>query len=92
MQTLNWLDSHIGTIEEAKELINRFCWNLRIIEANGRWHVTTGGDKEKTPIFTADSREAVDSFIYGMALAYAGIPEHLFKSLENDIQEWIKSL
>lgn len=92
MQTLNWLDTHIGSLEEAKELINRFCWNLRIGESNGRWFVTTGSDSEKTVIFSADSRDAVDSFVYGMALAYAGIPEHLISSLEKDLQDWIKSL
>jgi hypothetical protein len=92
MQTLDWLDTHIGTMEEAQKLINRFCWNLKIIETNGRWFVTTGSDEEKTPIFSADNRDAVDSFVYGMALAYSGIPEHLFNALEKDIQDWIKSL
>ena len=91
MQTLNWLDTHIGTIEEARELINRFCWNLKVAESDGRWYVTTGNE-EKTVIFSADTRDAVDSFLYGMALAYSGIPGHLFDALEKDIQEWIKSL
>jgi hypothetical protein len=92
MQTLDWLDTHIGSMKEAQALINRFCWNLKVVEKNGRWFVTTGSDEEKSVIFSADSREAVDSFLYGMALAYSGIPEHLSESLEQGIKDWIKSL
>jgi len=32
-------------------------------------------------IFGADTREAVDAFLYGMALAYAVIPPPLFDQL-----------
>jgi len=91
MQTLNWLDTHLGTITDAKELINRFCWHLNVTEKSGRWYVTTG-DEEQHVIFSADSLDAVHSFIYGMALAYNGIPEHLLGDLETGLREWFDSL
>ena len=88
---LAWLDSHIGNIDDAKDLINRFCWSLEVAQKEGTWYVTTG-DAEKHVIFSADSRESVDAFLYGMGLAYAGIPGHLFDQLEKDIKAWIANL
>jgi hypothetical protein len=90
MQTLHWLDT-LGTIEDTKELINRFCWNLDVIEKDGQWHVTTG-DEEKHAIFSADSLDAINIFIYGMALAYGGIPPHLAETLQQATKEWMDSL
>ena len=91
MQTMDWLDTHIGNLEDAQDLVNRFCWNLDVTESDGKWYITTG-DEEKHVIFSTDSRDAVNSFLYGMALAYNGIPEHLLAPLENGIKEWIASL
>lgn len=79
MQTLNWLDEHIGSIEDAEHLINEFHWFLNIEEMAGKWTVRSG---EET-VFMADSREAVDAFIYGMALAYRGLPAHLYAKIFN---------
>ncbi len=77
MQTLNLLNEEIGTIEDARLIINDFHWFLTIDEIAEQWTVKTG---EKT-VFTADSREAVDAFLYGMALAYKGLPPHLYAKL-----------
>lgn len=90
MQTLNWLESHIGSIDDGLQLINRFHWFLSIVEADRgnkkRWFVK-GGEKV---IFSADSREAVDAFLYGMSLAYAGIPDPLFDQLVEATKHWIE--
>ena len=88
---LVWLNTHIGNIDDAKDLINHFCWSLEITEQEEIWYVTTG-DVEKHVIFSADSRESVDTFLYGMGLAYAGIPGHLSNQLEKDIKAWTASL
>ena len=77
MQTLNLLQEEIGTIDDAELIINDFHWFLSIDDTANQWTVKTG---EKV-IFTADSREAVDAFLYGMALAYKGLPPHLYAKL-----------
>lgn len=77
MQTLNLLDEQIGTINDARTVINDFHWFLNVDQIAGDWTVTTG----ETVVFTADSREAVDAFLYGMALAYKGLPAHLYAKL-----------
>lgn len=77
MQTLNLLDEEIGTIDDARLIINDFHWFLSIDNVLDQWTVKSG---EKI-IFTADSREAVDTFLYGMALAYKGLPPHLYAKL-----------
>ena len=73
-QTLNLLETHIGTIEDAEHIINTFHWFLTVDEINGEWTIRSG---EKT-IFSADTREAVDAFLYGMALSYKGLPPRLY--------------
>ena len=87
MQQMHWLASHIGSIEAATQIINQFGWELSVTEANETWYVSTG-HQEKYVIFTADTRDAVDSFLYGMALALVGIPSPLFEKLVDDVAEW----
>jgi hypothetical protein len=91
MQEMPWLDTHLESIDEAIKLINQFAWNLSVVEHDQKWYVMTG-DEEKHPIFMADSREAVDAFLYGMGLAYGCIPSPLFEKLAEDVQNWDKSL
>lgn len=76
-QTLNWLESHIGTLEDAEYVINAFHWFLNVEEIEGQWTIRSG----EQVIFSADSRSAVDAFLYGMALSYKGLPPHLYAKL-----------
>jgi hypothetical protein len=84
MQTLDWLESHLGSLEEVVEVLNRdFCWFLSVDEGkNGKWFVR-GGEKV---IFSADSREAVDAFLYGMGLSIMSIPEEIFDQLSHQMK------
>lgn len=77
MQTLDLLNDEIGTLDDATLIINDFHWFLTVDELAGQWTVKTG----ETVVFTSDSREAVDAFLYGMALAYKGLPAHLYAKL-----------
>ncbi len=82
MQTLNWLESHLESLDEIVKTLNRdFCWNMEIVEGlNGsKWFIKSG----ESVIFTADNRDAVDAFIYGM-----GIPDNLFDDLRKNMQAW----
>ena len=89
MQTLDWLDTHVGSIEDGIELTNRFHWFLSVVKATviegelPYWYVK-GGEKV---IFSADSREAVDAFLYGMSLVYSVIPPLLFDKLVEETNE-----
>lgn len=77
MQTLNLLHDEIGTLDDATLIINEFHWFLAVDEMAGQWTVKAG----ETVIFSSDSQEAVDAFLYGMALAYKGLPAHLYAKL-----------
>lgn len=77
MQTLNLLEDQIGTLDDAQTLINEFHWFLHVDDIAGIWTIRSG----EAVIFSADSRDAVDAFIYGMALAYKGLPAHLYAKL-----------
>ena len=77
MQTLNLLEEQFGSINEARAIINELHWFLNIDQIGTTYTVTTG----ETVVFTADSREAVDAFLYGMALAYKGLPPELYAKL-----------
>jgi hypothetical protein len=76
---LAWLD-RIGSIDRGIELINRVGWNIIVGESNGRWYVQSG---EKI-ILVASSRRAVDTFLYGMALAYSVLPEPIIEKLREE--------
>jgi len=91
MQTLNWLETHLESLDNAVETLNNnFCWALKIHESQGRWYVTSG--EEPHVIYSSDSRDGVDAFLYGMGMAVMGIPQHLFDQLSKDMKEWCDSL
>lgn len=87
MQEMPWLNTHLGSIDDAIALIRRYTWDIRIIESSGRWYVQDG---PQTVIFVADSKEVVDVFLYGLGLAYACLPEHLSGKLERELKQWYK--
>jgi hypothetical protein len=86
MQTLNWLESHLESLDEAiKTLNDDFCWGIEIIEGlNGWWFVKSG----ESVIFSADNRDAVDAFIYGMGMFIMGVPDPLFDDLSKGMKSW----
>ena len=80
MKDLRWLATHIGTLEDGINLIDEFFWNITVENHNGEWFVKGG---EKVLLHT-DSKDTVDSFIYGMALAYTVLPEELKQKFRTD--------
>src|SRR4051812_29441732 len=70
-----WLKSHLGTLENAVAIINRYNWNLEVVQQDERWYVLAG-TTEKRIVFESASRDSLDSFLYGMGLAAATIPAH----------------
>jgi hypothetical protein len=86
MQEMTWL-SNLGNIDLSLEMVNKFCWHLEVSEQDGVWFVKSGQD-EKHLIFKADTREAVDAFLYGMGLAYEGIPDPYHSELIEKLKQW----
>jgi hypothetical protein len=84
MQKMHWLDeSHLESLEKGLELAGKLWWNISIQKTGDYWFVKDG----EKPIFAAESRDAVDAFIYGLGLAYAGIPDDLLNDLANKLRE-----
>ena len=72
--TMNWLESHVGSMEAGIELIKKLYWPIHFFQHDdGIWYVMSA----ESVILSTDSREVLDAFLYGMGLAYAGIPEDL---------------
>jgi hypothetical protein len=82
MQELRWID-HIGSIENGVQLVNRFLWNITVGQRDQLWLVAAGD----SVIFVADNRPAVDAFLYGMALAYSVLPDHLIDTFRQEMRE-----
>ena len=83
MINMNWLESHIGSIEVCIDLANEMLWNMSVFQGkDGAWYVK-GGEKV---IFSAESRESVDAFLYGMGLSYSTIPEDLWNGLKAELK------
>jgi hypothetical protein len=84
MQEMTWLESHVagGSLEGGLERVNDLYWNIIVEPYDEFWRVRAGEDV----IFWADSREAVDAFLYGMSLAYAVLPNEIFDQLRQQVR------
>jgi hypothetical protein len=67
-----------GNLEGGIDLANRLDWGLSVRQA-GEDYVVSSGDE---PILRTESKDALQAFIYGLGLAYAVLPDELFKNLE----------
>ena len=72
-----------GSLEGGIELANRLDWGLSVQMAGDDFVVSSGNE----PIIRTESKDALQSFIYGLGLAYAVLPEELFSSLEKALGE-----
>lgn len=87
MLKMPWLESHVGTLEDGMKRVNQLHWFLSVITRNeGIWVVKSG----ESVIFATDSEETLDAFIYGMSLAYSGIPDEQFERLVKETEDWVK--
>ena len=72
-----------GNLEGGIELANRLEWGLSVQMAGDDFVVCSGNE----PILRTESKDALQTFIYGMGLAYAILPDGVFNSLERAIKE-----
>lgn len=85
MLRLMWLESNLTgeTLESWLERVNSLEWNISVVRYEDHWCVLSG-DQD---VLRSDSREAVDAFLYGLALAYAVIPDHIFTDLQDRMRK-----
>jgi len=72
-----------GGLEGGIELANRLDWGLTVQMAGLDYVVSSGDD----PILRTESKDALQTFLYGLGLAYAVLPENLFLSLEAALEK-----
>ncbi len=72
-----------GSLEGGIELANRLDWGLSV-QMSGDDYVVSSGNE---PILRTESKDALQSFIYGMGLAYAVLPDSLFEMVESTLRE-----
>ena len=72
-----------GNLEGGIALANRLDWGLSV-QMSGESYVVSSGEE---PILRTDTKDALESFIYGIGLAYAVLPESLFNSLVEALEE-----
>mgnify|MGYP006274241655 CR=1 FL=1 len=65
-----WLDDNVPTLHDAVELANKLLWEIAIIEKDNNWYVYSG----EVALLCAQTKEAAESFVYGMAAAYKVLP------------------
>jgi hypothetical protein len=82
MQELRWI-AHIGSIEKGIDLANELYWNITVAQSGQSWLVQSGD----SVIFVTDNRNAVDAFLYGLALAYSVMPEHIFEMFREELYQ-----
>lgn len=72
-----------GNLEGGIDLANKLGWGISVQMA-GDGYVVASGDE---PILRAEDKDALQSFIYGLGLAYAILPEDVFTSLEQALKD-----
>jgi len=72
-----------GSLEGGIELANRLDWGLTVQMAGLDYVVSSGDD----PILRTENKDALQTFLYGLGLAYAVLPENLFLGLEAALEE-----
>jgi len=70
-----------GSLRGAIEFLERLHWYLNIRESVGRISLFRG----ETPLFSADSKDAVEGFVYGAFMAYSSSPKALFKQYQEQM-------
>jgi hypothetical protein len=74
MQELKWTEPLPDrSFDGGLKLLDDLKWNLAVKEVGGVWFVQAGHIK----LLATSSREAVDAFLYGLALAYSVMPREL---------------
>ena len=85
MNDLLMLDKYFpkGNLEGGIDLANKLGWGISVQMA-GDGYVVASGDE---PILRVEEKDALQSFIYGLGLAYAILPEEVFTSLERALKD-----
>ncbi|MDZ4670626.1 MAG: hypothetical protein SH821_07130 [Phototrophicales bacterium] len=84
MEDLTFIQTKVGTLDNAIELANKGYWHISITHSaqNDMWYVYGG----EILIFKAQQRAMVDVFLYGMGFAITAMPEGGFEILKETIE------
>lgn len=72
-----------GNLEGGIRLANRLDWGLVVAKTDQGWTVSSGDRL----ILRTESRDALETFFYGMGMAYAVLPDEVFDALEAALKE-----
>ncbi len=72
-----------GELDGGIELANKLGWGLSVRMAGDGYVVTSGEEV----ILRVDDKDALQTFYYGMGLAYAILPDKVFAYLEETLNE-----
>ncbi len=76
------------SLAKGIELANQLYWHIVVSEHHGMWYIWAGAGESL--IFKTDSKESADAFLYGLALAYAVLPEQVFEHLKTEVKQWVE--
>ncbi len=79
MATLIWSD-YIpnNNLQGVLRFLNRFCWSLTCQKAEQEWHLWSGDQL----LFKGESQAELESFLYGMAISLAVLPDNLLQQIQ----------
>jgi hypothetical protein len=73
-------------IEEGIKVLEKVYWSISIKQMNDILNVYAG----EVLIFRTDSKEALNAFLYGMALTYVSIDQTIVDSYRMELKKWIE--
>ncbi len=76
MYELKWMHNIPSQdFEGALRSLNELGWNLKVEERKEHWLLFAGD----SVVFKSTTREVLEAFVYGLALAYAVMPKGLLR-------------
>lgn len=70
------------TVFGAKAFLNTLDWNLNVYEKDGQWILVSGDQK----VITASNEDEINSFILGMAMGLAILPDQILGLIKKTIE------
>jgi len=83
MQELKWLKALPDqSLEAGVRLLNELEWNLNVREMDGHFLVSGG----HVALLKTTSAEAVEAFLYGLAISYATLPKDALEAVRKFVK------
>ena len=87
MIILAWIDHFPNNnLQKSFECLEKVYWPITISHTDHLWRVYTG----EPLIFSTDSQEALEAFLYGLGLTYVCYNGARLDAIHEELEKWVE--